>query len=50
MGSSAQVYDFSKGQYAAVQLMLKDGYARYGQPFLSDSEMAPARMGARGIR
>jgi hypothetical protein len=51
VGSSAQVYDFSKGQYAGVQLMLaKGGYARYGQPFLSDSEMAPARMGSRGIR
>ena len=51
VGSSAQVYDFSKGQYAGVQLMLaKGGYARYGMDFLSDAEMAPARMGSRGLR
>ncbi|MBP8926246.1 MAG: DUF1329 domain-containing protein [Pseudomonadales bacterium] len=51
LGSSAQVYDFSRGQYAGVQLMLaKGGYARYGHPFPTDAEMAPARMGSRGIR
>jgi len=51
LGSSAQVYDLSRGQYAGVQLMMaKGGYARYGWPPYPDTEMTPARMGGRGIR
>jgi len=51
LGSSAQVYDLSRGQYAGVQLMMaKGGYARYGWPPFPDTEMTPARMGGRGIR
>jgi len=49
--SSAQAYDFSKGQYAALQSVLAEGsYARVGIGFQPDAEMAPARMGGRGIR
>ncbi|MCB1853616.1 MAG: DUF1329 domain-containing protein [Halieaceae bacterium] len=50
-GASIQVYDLSRGQYAALQVLLDSAcYIRYGLPQQPDSEMAPARMGSRGIR
>jgi hypothetical protein len=51
LADSAQGYDFSRGQYAALQSQLAEGcYNRRGRPFLPDAEIAPARMGGRGIR
>jgi hypothetical protein len=50
-GASVQAYDLARGQYAGLQLLIAPRcYIRYGLPQQSDAEMAPARMGARGIR
>jgi len=50
-GASVQAYDLARGQYAGLQLLIAPRcYIRYGLPQQPDAEMAPARMGARGIR
>ena len=51
LADSAEAYDFSRGQYAALQSQLADGcFIRRGQDYLPDAEITPARMGGRGIR
>ena len=46
-----QAYDLARGQYAALQMLIEPRcFIRYGLPQQPDTEMAPARMGSRGIR
>ena len=46
-----QAYDRARGQYAALQMLIEPRcFIRYGLPQQPDTEMAPARMGSRGIR
>ena len=50
-GASVQAYDLARGQYAALQMLIEPRcFIRYGLPQQPDTEMAPARMGSRGIR
>mgnify|MGYP001207986482 FL=1 len=50
-GASVQAYDLARGQYAGLQVLIAPRcYIRYGLPQQTDADMAPARMGARGIR
>jgi hypothetical protein len=51
LGNSKQIYDLSRGQYAATQIPLCDVCSiRYGIPPPTDTDFSPARMGAQGIR